>query len=219
VNYIKQVAQKHYFSSRYLRVGRLSTYFKIIELVVTLKPERILEIGPGNHFLSNILRGLGFLTKTLDFDPYLKPDFLMSVTDPKIAKLKKNKFELVIASQVMEHVKYKDFLVALENLRKIAPFFLMTLPYTTRNSLYFSIKIKLPFFQKMIFQKKIIWKKDVNKFNGQHYWEIGKRGYGLKRVMGDIKKSGWNIQERFMNEDNPYHYFFLLKTKGACVLN
>ena len=48
-------------------------------------------------------------------------------------------------------------------------------------------------------------------FNGEHYWEIGKAGYALRRVMGDMFKAGFRIIKTYRVFENPYHRFFVLE--------
>ncbi|MDR2260270.1 MAG: hypothetical protein LBE06_04915, partial [Azoarcus sp.] len=52
-------------------------------------------------------------------------------------------------------------------------------------------------------------------FDGEHYWEINKRGYSLKTVMNAIKKSGedagFTLEKHYRVFENPYHHFFVLK--------
>jgi len=48
-------------------------------------------------------------------------------------------------------------------------------------------------------------------FDGEHYWEIGKYGYPLSRIISDIKKMGFDIEKTFRVFEYPYHRFFKLK--------
>jgi len=51
----------------------------------------------------------------------------------------------------------------------------------------------------------------MNKFNGEHYWEIGKAGYPLNRIINEIQRAGFKIEETYRIFENPYHRFFILK--------
>ena len=51
----------------------------------------------------------------------------------------------------------------------------------------------------------------MNKFDGEHYWEIGKAGYPLNRILEDIERAGFNIIKTYRIFEHPYHRFFILK--------
>lgn len=212
--YQVQAEKAEKYSDRgYLTPRRWSSYALQIREVMLLKPEKILEIGPGNHLVSSILNKLGFQIKTLDLDTRLKPTYIGSITDEVLIKKLSGKFDLVLACQVFEHLKYEDFLQALRMLKRVAPKVVMSLPYTEVNSKFFQLSLKVPKLKKIAFTSKLIFKPMKHEFNGEHYWEIGKKNYSLFMVKRDIKKCGWRIEKSFLNPDNPFHQFFILSCK------
>jgi hypothetical protein len=68
---------------------------------------------------------------------------------------------------------------------------------------------KLGLFKKLIQIPRL--KKVVHHFDGQHYWEIGKAGYSLKRVINDIINLGFIIERTYRVFEMPYHRLFVLK--------
>jgi len=49
-------------------------------------------------------------------------------------------------------------------------------------------------------------------FNGQHYWEISKRGYSLKFVSEEMSRISAGFDTRtFLVPENPYHRFFIFR--------
>ncbi|MHA1380617.1 MAG: hypothetical protein ACTSRG_19795 [Candidatus Helarchaeota archaeon] len=50
-----------------------------------------------------------------------------------------------------------------------------------------------------------------HKFNGEHYWEIGKAGYPLSKIIKDIQKTGFEVEKTYRVFENPYHRFFILR--------
>jgi len=56
-------------------------------------------------------------------------------------------------------------------------------------------------------------KKPVHKFDGEHYWEIGKKGYSLSKITNNIQKAGFKIKETYRVFENPYNSFFILKKR------
>ena len=65
---------------------------------------------------------------------------------------------------------------------------------------YIKILISLPRF-----------KKQIHKFDREHYWETGKKGYPLDRITNNIKEKGFNIERTYRIFEHPYHRFFILK--------
>jgi hypothetical protein len=55
----------------------------------------------------------------------------------------------------------------------------------------------------------------MNRFDGEHYWEIGKDGYPLSRIKNDIQKIGSLIQRTYRVLEYPYHRFFVLQKQDG----
>lgn len=55
------------------------------------------------------------------------------------------------------------------------------------------------------------FKKTVHKFDGEHYWEIGKAGYPLSNIIDDIQIAGFKIEKTYRVFEYPCHRFFILK--------
>lgn len=209
-----QVADNHYEKKSYLSISRWSTYSLVIEETLRLNPKKILEIGPGPGLVSSTLKRIGFSVATLDIDPNTKPDYRMSTTDIKENRDLLGTFDLIIASEVFEHIRYEDFVDTLKTLREISKNLIITLPDTNQNSLFFAFRLRLPIFNSVIGKLKVRFKKIKHRFDGQHYWEIGKKSFPLRRILDDMKRCGWTIQNTYTNIDNPYHRFFILKNRN-----
>jgi len=50
----------------------------------------------------------------------------------------------------------------------------------------------------------------MNNFNGEHYWEIGRKNYPKSKIREIIKKH-FKIKTEFSPMLNAYHYFFVLE--------
>lgn len=207
-----QQDNKLYTKRNYMTVQRWSTYSRVISETMEINPKTILEIGPGNNIVTDTLRKMKYKVKTADFDKLVNPDYVIDIE--KISELKKfGKFDLIIASQVMEHISYNSFKKVMRDLAEITNNLIITMPYTTKNSIFFSIVFKIPFFKTKIISSKIIYKKIKHEFNGLHYWEIGKIEYPFKKILGDILSSGWTVEKKYLNPEYSYHYIFSLKHK------
>lgn len=112
-------------------VWRFMHYFQQIHHVLKLKPGRVLEIGPGDHTVTDFLRRKGIAVKTFDNDENLFPDYLGDIRE----ELKINEqFDLVLASEVFEHMNIKWLEKICENIKKIIVgrgYMVVSLPYST----------------------------------------------------------------------------------------
>lgn len=202
-----QVAKKHYFSSKYNSRERWNSYWYQIKEVTDLNPEKVLEIGVGNKTVSDYLKKNGIEVITFDFDKDLIPDV---VGDVRRIPFKKNSFDIVICAEVLEHLPFSDVNKALNEIKRVTKkYALITLPHSSLINLYFGVKI-IPFIPKQQISIKIDFPV-THRFKGEHYWEIGKKKYSLKKIIAVIRSSGFSLEKCYFPPDNPYHRFFLLK--------
>ena len=52
---------------------------------------------------------------------------------------------------------------------------------------------KIGVFKRLISLPRL--KNSIHKFNGEHYWDIGKASYPLNKITKDIEKAGFNIKK------------------------
>jgi len=201
-----QVNKDHYFKFRYDHKRRWVHYWYQINQVFELQPKEVLEIGIGNGLVSNYLRTRQVRVTTLDIDENLKPDIVASVLN---IPLKDNSFDLVLAAEVLEHLPFEDFTTALKEIKRVTKkYAVITLPDRRRTLIYLGLKI--PFINQInVFIKVPSFKKHI--FDGQHYWEIGKRGYSLDRIKKIIKKTDFKIINHFCPFDAPWNHYFILE--------
>lgn len=190
---------------------RFISYFYQIDTLVSLEPKNILEIGIGNGLVSNQLKYYGFDVTTCDFDEHLKPDV---VGDIRNLPFKNASFDAVACYEVLEHLPFEDFQNALKELHRVSKrHVVISFPYITSNLFaYFRLfpRTNTRFFFFRLYERS----RTVHKFDGQHYWEMGKKGYGKALISEIIDKSGFHIR----NEFTPFvhfHYFFVLEKKES----
>lgn len=202
-----QVPKKHYFNPKYDSRERWISYWYQINEVVKTNPSTVLEIGIGNRTVSDYLAKIGIKVTTCDFDKSLKPDIAADVT--KLPSKNAN-FDTVLCAEVLEHLPFAKFPTAAKEIFRVTKkYAIITIPHFSVTDIYLGAKI-IPFIPKREFSLKV----DLpikHQFLGEHYWEIGKRGYPLSRIKKIIKKSGFVIEKCFYPKENPYHQFFVLK--------
>lgn len=210
-NYKIQVPTETYFSSKMLRENIFLALYTQINAVVSTNPKSVLEIGIGNGNLSEMLKRFGYEVTTCDFDKTLKPDF---VADIRKLPFKDNQFDAVIANEILEHLPFGDVPKALEELRRVSKKNIILSVPNSCISFGILFKFKIPFFagfKNISFHFPYDWiNPKLWKFNGEHYWEMGRKGYSKKKIFKLFKKY-FIIKKHFTELIQPEHYFFILE--------
>lgn len=201
-----RVEPDHYCKN-YDTKERFCSYWHQIQEILSLNPKSTLEIGIGNGFVSNYLKQRGLNVITLDIDKRLNPDVAGSVLNIPFSD---ESFEVVACYELLEHLSYENFEKAMfEIFRVSGSHALLSLPDVNRiYRLYVQIP-KIGEFQKLIPFPRL--RKPIHHFDGQHFWELGKAGYSLKKIINDINKAGFNVERTYRVFEIPYHRFFILK--------
>lgn len=204
-----QVDKSHY-GDGYDTPGRVFSYWHQMEEVRRFEVPTgdlpsVLEIGLGNGFTSELLRRQGYEVTTLDHDAELKPDVAGSVLELPFAS---SHFDLITAYQVLEHLPFEKFPFALRELHRVAKRgLLLSLPDCTRCLRIGLTLTKIPKVQLMLNLPR--FRNTTHRFAGEHYWEIGKAGYPLKKIIAEIQTAGFTMHRTFRNHEYPYHRFFI----------
>jgi len=197
----------HYLNLKYDEKKRFISYWHQINEIVGLEQQNILEIGIGNKFVSDYLRKIGLKVTTLDIDKRLKPEIVGSIVNLPFLN---DSFEVVAAFEVLEHLPYEQFVNGLSELKMVSKkFVIISLPDWTRYIKLDLIVPKIVKIQKIINLPNIILRRHF--FDGEHYWEIGKLCYPLKKIIIDIEKKGFRILKTYRIIEHPYHRLFILK--------
>jgi len=202
-----QIETSHYFNMFYDSKKRFISYWHQIYEIIKLEPKRVLEIGIGNSFLSKYLKDRNLKVITLDIDEKLNPDKVGSVLNIPFAD---NSFEVVACYELLEHLPYENFFKAISEIFRVSKSYsVLSLPDKSRFcSLYLQIQ-KIVIFKKLLGLPRI--SVPIHKFDGEHYWEIGKAGYPLEKITKDIQRTGFKIEKTYRIFENPEHRFFILR--------
>lgn len=208
MNDSKQVSTEHYDFQNYVDAARWNSYWHQVNEIVQLNPLNAIIVGSGDNIVPGIVKALGVDAKTFDFDKELKPDFVGDVRDIGVI-VSPNSFDVVLCSQVLEHVPYEYFHKALKGLFSIArKKVIISLPYS--HLTFLSVSIRFPktkrFYYDFILPR--FWKKW--KFNGEHYWEVGTKEYPISKIEKAILDAGGMITKNYFANNNKYHLFYVI---------
>ena len=198
-----QVSPEHYEKLRYDNKKRFINYWHQINEIAG----SILEVGVGNGFVSNYLSENNFNITTLDIDARLNPDVVGSVLD---LPFEDNKFELITCFEVLEHLPYNQVEKAIKELYRVSS--KNVIISVSDRTLCYKLLIKLPVIKEKSFLVSI--PKLLNKehiFDGQHYWELGKKGYPVSRFRKTIKDQGFKITNTYRIFESDNHHLIYIK--------
>lgn len=204
-----QVEPSHYSDLTYDRKDRFLSYWHQIDEILKRGPESMLEVGIGNGFTSRYLSRLGVNVHTLDFDERLEPDTVGSVLE---LPFDDGEFEMSCCFETLEHLPWDVFAPSIRELKRVARrWVLVSLPDVTPY-----VRLDVNRSRKEVAHVL----KDLpnpmpeeHTFDGQHYWEIGKKEYSLDRVVTVFKAEGLEVEEVFRVFEMPYHRFICCRVR------
>ena len=199
-----QSEKSSYFEPDYLTSERMSAYSYQFSEVINLRPQSVLEIGIGNGLLSFLLRQSGLDVTTLDFDSMLEPDIIASVTDIPCPD---NSYDVVACFEVLEHLPFEQFGKAMEELKRVTKSHaIISLPDSR-----LVCKFHIPIIARKLLFEFPSFTLPEHKFDGQHYWEINKKGYPLRKILGIIQEAGFSITKTYRIWEFSYNRIFVLE--------
>jgi len=210
----KQVDKAHYDFSKYINKGRWNSFYHQIDEIIKVEPKSILEIGAGTGITKCILKDiLHYYYESMDIDEELHPDFVGSVMEMPFVD---RQYDVVACFQVLEHLPFDNLEKALSELLRVAnKAVIISLPDAEP---VIKIQIQIPRFIRGLLIRVPLTQLKQHTFNGQHYWEINKKGYELDKIITAIKKTAtpfnFIIEKEYRVFENPYHRFFILKKRA-----
>ncbi|MEK7641472.1 MAG: class I SAM-dependent methyltransferase [Patescibacteria group bacterium] len=202
-----QVDKKAYHLSTYSTADRWVSYYHQLRLATACAPRNILEIGVGDKvFGSYIKENTNIAYVGADYDATVSPDVIADILK---LPFKDEEFDVVCVFEVLEHLPFGQFEKALAELSRVSvKHVLISLPHFGPPV---KLSFKIPFLPEVKLAWKLPWpKKHV--FNGQHYWEIGKKGYSIDMLRSVFRKH-FVLKQDFVPFENQYHHFFVLEKK------
>jgi ubiquinone/menaquinone biosynthesis C-methylase UbiE len=201
----KQVSKESYNFGKYVFFGRWASYYMQLQELLACNPKSILEVGAGDEVVHDyITHHTSIEYKTIDIADDLKPDIKGSIHD---MPLPDNSFDVVCAFEVLEHLPFEKFEDSLKEMKRVSKkHVLVSMPHFGPA---LKLNFKIPFLREIFLAFKIPFQK-AHTFNGQHYWEIGKKGYSPRKIRTIIQKH-FTIKKEFVPYYNQYHHFYILE--------
>jgi len=204
-----QVEPEHY-GLDYDNKERFISYWMQIHEVGRLHPKNVLEIGIGNGFVHRYLRQRGLSVHTVDADARLSPDTVAVVES---LPFRDREFDVVCCFETLEHLPFDRFSAAVTELRRVADrWVLISLPDVTP---YARIHVEWGFRTRLLSTFFDLPAAFVRKhrFDGQHHWEVGKKGYPLARVLSELESAGLAVEATPRVEEDAWHRFFRCRVR------
>ena len=200
-----QVDKSHYALGAYGFEGRFVSYYWQLKLVLDRAPQSIVEVGVGDGVFGNFIRDNTAIDyRSVDIAEDLHPDSIGSIT---ALPLPDKNCDIACAFEVLEHLPFEEFDTAIAELTRVArKFVAVSVPHFGP---MLSFSLKIPFIPKIRFAVKIPYPK-AHVFNGQHYWEIGKKGYPVSLIRQKLAAHGHLVAD-FVPFNSEYHHFFVLE--------
>lgn len=204
---MKQVDKGAYKFESYAHSGRFVSYFHQLRYIHRYNPHTVLEIGVGDGVVGAFIKqNTNIQYTSLDVAEDLHPDVVGSVTQ---LPFKDKEFDISCAFEVLEHIPFDEFETAVKEMVRVSKkAVLISLPHFGPP---IQCLLKIPLIPKIQFSLKVPWPlKHV--FNGQHYFELGKKGFPVSRISNILKKYGTLVEE-YIPFENQYHHFFILEVQ------
>jgi hypothetical protein len=191
----------------------INTFYQYRDLQFCGDVKKLLIIGPGQGLDTHVLKWRKYQVTTFDLDETFNPDVRGSVHD--LSMFEDISFDAVIASHVLEHLAVPYLDRCLSELARVGRYCLVYLPVAGR---HFQLRLKmdmkgidLPFILDLF---NYFHRPDgitPRYCSGQHYWEIGMRGFRVGDMTRRFSKY-FRVLFAYRNKDWLPSYNFILES-------
>jgi len=159
------------------------------------KPTKMLEIGPGDYTVTAIFRNLGVTVETVDIGEDLRATYRGDIRDPELVAQLAQDYDLILASEVLEHMDFKYLDGVLATFRSVlrpGGHVVIGLPYHTA---YLMFRSSRPFFRggvidigiprqwiRNLFFMRSPFKPAAEDAYEIHHWDLGYRPTRVRTV-------------------------------------
>lgn len=167
--------------------------------------KEVMEIGVGTGQAAFLLKKWGHCVFCVDFDADLCPDVVADIVHLPFTD---GMVDTVLAAEVLEHLPFDLFVPALTSLRRVArKNVVITLPCRTMGV---SLGVNLPLLEPLFVTLGLPYRVK-NMYDGVHYWEMGRKGFGRPLIRRKIREAGLSIVREFRVPLNLFCYGFVLR--------
>ncbi len=220
----EEVVTYLYRTSYTINEDRFLNYYYQVNEILKLpknKVSSILHVGPGTGLFDAMIKNYDYEVTSLDVNADYHPDIVGNVLD---LPLEDKIFDLICAFQVLEHMPFNNFEIAIKEMVRCARhyiyislpcpgnylFFQFNLQIVQRFLRRFPISFKgflhLPTFLPDQEEKVLLERSD---YGNPHYWEVNRKSYPKGRIKGCLESLGARPIKTFHNKRYPYCYFIL----------
>jgi len=194
----------------------VNAYYQYRDLTALQGCRRVLIVGPGQGLDTAVLRWRGYEITTFDIDSTFGPDEVGSVHD--LSRFGDQKFDVVIASHVLEHLPESYLDAALYEIARVAGYAIIYLPV---HGLHVQLRF-LPGLHNLDFGAVI----DIFNYfrapdgehprymEGQHYWEVGMRRFRVRDIVKRLSKQ-FDVLSVYRNKDWVPSQNFVVRSRFA----
>jgi len=176
----------------------------------SFNPQRMLEIGIGNGFVSTFMRQAGVEVITADINPALEPDICAPLHElPR--HLQGEVFDVVSCCEVLEHMPFDDFGNNLDILRGFASQAFISLPH---HFPWLGIMGRTGIhnrFMNVALGMRIPCRR---RLTDGHYWEINSEWQTRRSALMAHMRKRFATVDSGVFPMNRYHFFFRCFDKG-----
>lgn len=192
----------------------INSYYQYRDIRQCGNINTILLIGVGQGLDAKVLKWRNYEVKTMDIDELLNPDIVGSVHD--LSSFDDSCFDAVIVSHVLEHLAEPYLDTCLSELSRVGKYVLIYLPIAGR---HFQLRMKMDFkgIDLSLYFDLLNYLKRPDGITpsfsmGQHYWEVGMRGFKEKDIVRKISKY-FHLISIYRNQDWNSSLNFILKSR------
>ena len=203
-----------YFSDGYFSLHQLCSFAHQINLLHSLGPRRVLEVGMGNGFTSAYLQRSGIDVVTVDINPSLSPDICCDLESLPLRL--HDSFDAVSCCEVLEHMPFDSFEGSISILRRYADTLFLTLPYGRRIvgaggflRLPDNKYIRMPGNKLMGLWLSLPWPRKF--LPNEHFWELDYSRRTSARAVTTVLRRHYSSVQAGVFALNPYHRYFICR--------